>query len=63
LHDLDRNFDYFLDLKPVGRAGYSIYIYDVTTAQVNALRKKLGLPALENPTTQSSGRNGNGAKS
>ncbi|HZL38043.1 MAG TPA: glycosyltransferase family 39 protein, partial [Tepidisphaeraceae bacterium] len=47
LHDLDRNFDYFLDLKPVGRAGYSIYIYDVTTAQVNALRKKLGLPALE----------------
>src|SRR5665213_1358597 len=61
LHDLDRNFDYFLDLKPVGRAGYSIYIYDVTTAQVNALRKKLGLPALENPTTQSSGRNGNGA--
>ena len=39
-------FTYFQRLKPVGRAGYSIYIYHLTLDQANALRAEFHLPPL-----------------
>jgi len=40
-------YSYFDHFTPVGMAGYSIYIYDLTPAEVNRVRRKLGLPELE----------------
>ena len=45
------DFSYFQHFSPVGRAGYSIYIYHITREQANEVRKKLGitpLPGREN---------------
>lgn len=38
---------YFQRLKPVDRAGYSIYIYHITRDEANSLRSQLGLPPLD----------------
>jgi hypothetical protein len=46
LVDRDRGYAYFLELEPVGRAGYSIYIYHLTLDDANALRRQYGLPEL-----------------
>jgi len=46
IHNLERDFDYFLDFTPVGYAGYSIYIYHITPEAVDRVRRKLGQPAL-----------------
>jgi hypothetical protein len=42
----DGEYDYFRELEPVGRAGYSIYIYHLTLDDANALRRQYGLPEL-----------------
>jgi hypothetical protein len=39
-------FKYFQQLKPVAFAGYSIYIYFISEAEANQLRRALGLPPL-----------------
>ncbi|HET6880597.1 MAG TPA: glycosyltransferase family 39 protein [Pirellulales bacterium] len=45
---LDRRyFEYFLRLRPVARAGYSIFIYHVSRDEANSLRRELQLPPLE----------------
>jgi hypothetical protein len=46
LVDHNRDYAYFLDLEPVGRAGYSIYVYHLTLDDANALRRQYGLPEL-----------------
>jgi hypothetical protein len=46
LIDRSRAYAYFLDLEPVGRAGYSIYIYHLTLEDANRLRRAYGLPEL-----------------
>ncbi|HZL37875.1 MAG TPA: glycosyltransferase family 39 protein, partial [Tepidisphaeraceae bacterium] len=43
LHNMERDYDYFLDFRPVGYAGYSIYIYHITPEQADAARKKYGM--------------------
>jgi hypothetical protein len=35
LYDREKQYRYFLNLKPVARAGYSIYIYRITSDQTN----------------------------
>lgn len=39
-------FSYFLHFEPVAMAGYSIYIYHVSSDDANRVREKLGLPVL-----------------
>jgi len=46
MHDRGRDFDYFLRFKPVGYAGYSIYIYDIKLDEANRVRRELGMPPL-----------------
>jgi hypothetical protein len=50
LHRRDGAYDYFLELEPAARAGYSINIYYVTAQQVAALRLKRGLPPMSPPS-------------
>jgi hypothetical protein len=40
-------YTYFQKLEPVAMAGYSIYIYHVSVAEANRVRRDLGLPPLE----------------
>ena len=40
-------YGYFLEFEPIAMAGYSIYIYDISLAQANAVRRKLRLPLLQ----------------
>lgn len=42
----DHEFDYFNRFRPIGRAGYSIYLYHITKEQAEAARRELGLPPL-----------------
>jgi hypothetical protein len=46
---LSKGYTYFRRLKPVDRAGYSIYIYHITPDQANRVRRDMGLPPLEPP--------------
>ena len=39
-------YTYFQQFEPVGKAGYSIFIYHITLDEANAVRQDLGLPAL-----------------
>ena len=39
-------FSYFRRLQPIARAGYSIYIYHITPAEAETLRRELGLSPL-----------------
>jgi hypothetical protein len=41
------DYDYFLRLRPVAMAGYSIFIYHVRLEEANALRRQLGMPELD----------------
>jgi len=46
-YETDRpQFTYFQRLKPIARAGYSIYIYHLTFGQANTLRTELGLDRI-----------------
>lgn len=40
------DLSYFFCFKPVARAGYSIYIYHVSTENADRVRRQLGLPEL-----------------
>ncbi len=42
----DYNFSYFERFEPVARAGWSIYVYQITTGQANRVRAELKLPPL-----------------
>jgi hypothetical protein len=46
LYDREKQYRYFLNLKPVARAGYSIYIYHVTLEDANQIRREMGLPEI-----------------
>jgi 4-amino-4-deoxy-L-arabinose transferase-like glycosyltransferase len=46
LYDREKQYRYFLNFKPVARAGYSIYIYYVTQEDVNSVRREMGLPEI-----------------
>jgi hypothetical protein len=46
LYSRERQYRYFLDFKPVGSAGYSIYIYHITLDEANQVRRELRLPLL-----------------
>ena len=46
IHNRERDFDYFLEFKPVAIAGYSIYIYHIGVEEANRVRRKLGLPPV-----------------
>lgn len=48
----DSYFEYFLQCKPVTRAGYSINIYYLELDECNRLRASMGLPALTNATSK-----------
>ena len=37
-------YTYFLQFRPIARAGYSIYIYHITEAEANDARRRMGLP-------------------
>jgi len=39
-------YEYFLRFRPVAKAGYSIFIYHVTAAEANDVRRDLSLPPL-----------------
>ena len=39
-------FDYFSDLVPIAKAGYSIFLYDLTLEDANRLREALGFEPL-----------------
>lgn len=41
------SLEYFRCFAPVGRAGYSIYIYHLTADEANRVRGELGLPLIE----------------
>jgi 4-amino-4-deoxy-L-arabinose transferase-like glycosyltransferase len=40
------SYRYFLEFRPVARAGYSIYIYHITPAEAESVRSRMGLPPL-----------------
>jgi len=46
IHRCKGDYQYFLELQPVGMAGYSIYIYDISAEEADRVRQKLGLPSL-----------------
>ena len=41
-----QRYRYFLDFQPVAMAGYSIYVYHITSDEANRVRNDLGLPQL-----------------
>lgn len=47
IHDATENYLYFLRLRPLARAGYSIYIYHITLDEANRVRRELGLPEVK----------------
>lgn len=42
-----KEYDYFLRFKPVATAGFSIYIYHISTEEADLVRKDLGLPPCQ----------------
>jgi 4-amino-4-deoxy-L-arabinose transferase-like glycosyltransferase len=49
-------YEYFRAFRPIARAGYSIYIYHITPRDCDAVRRSLGLPALDDwPAPRRSG--------
>jgi glutamine amidotransferase-like uncharacterized protein len=46
-------YQYFLNLKPKYRIGYSIYIYHITLEEANQLRQQYHLPPIEKDNTDS----------
>jgi hypothetical protein len=47
LHEHTEEFGYFLGYEPVDIVGYSIYIYHLTLDDANRVRRKVGVPELE----------------
>ena len=46
LYDREKRYRYFLNYEPVAMAGYSIYIYHVTSEVANRVRREMGLPEI-----------------
>lgn len=46
LYDPARNYTYFGQFSPIAKAGYSIYIFDISFEEANNARRKLRLPLL-----------------
>ncbi|NQT16069.1 MAG: glycosyltransferase family 39 protein [Planctomycetes bacterium] len=46
VYDYSRKYACFLHIEPVAMAGYSIYIYHITSEEANRVRRELGLPEL-----------------
>ena len=46
LRSRSRAYEYFLNFTPVAMAGYSIYVYHITSGEANRARRELGLPEL-----------------
>ena len=44
---LTESFTYFQKIRPVARAGYSIYIYHIEPNEANGVRNALGLPPID----------------
>lgn len=44
----DSGYEYFRDINPSDRVGYTIYIYEISPEEANRLRENLGYPTLEN---------------
>lgn len=44
-------YGYFLEFTPVARIGYSIYVYHLSLEDINPVRAKLGLPAIDSSET------------
>jgi hypothetical protein len=44
IHNREKDYDYFLNFQPVAYAGYSMYIYHITPAEANRVRRNLGMP-------------------
>lgn len=47
IYDRDKQYRYFLNYEPVATAGYSIYIYHITTDEANRVRREMNLPEIE----------------
>ena len=50
-----RSYEYFQQFDPVGKAGYSVFIYRITHDQARAVRVRLGLPPLPSGASGASG--------
>ncbi|MCY2952217.1 MAG: glycosyltransferase family 39 protein [Planctomycetota bacterium] len=46
LHNVEKDWDYLRELRPVGMAGYTIWIYHISVDEANPLRRKARLPVL-----------------
>jgi hypothetical protein len=42
-------YEYFQHFQPIGKAGYSLFLYRITPEEANAVRRQLGLPPLSPP--------------
>ena len=49
IYGRSEQYRYFLNFRPVARAGHSIYIYNITANQIDRVRRKMGLPTLTQP--------------
>lgn len=47
LHRPEGDYEYFQEFEPVDRIGYSTHVYHITPADANRVRRRLGLPALD----------------
>jgi glutamine amidotransferase-like uncharacterized protein len=47
IHERHGRYQYFLNLKPKYRIGYSIYVYHITFDEANQLRQQYNLPPIE----------------
>jgi hypothetical protein len=47
IHRLAGDYEYFLEFEPVDWIGYSMMVFHITVEEANRVRRKLGLPELE----------------
>ncbi|HLN26334.1 MAG TPA: glycosyltransferase family 39 protein [Gemmataceae bacterium] len=50
IHDRTDDYSYFLRFKPFAMAGYSFYIYHISTSEANHVRRELGLADIPTGT-------------
>jgi hypothetical protein len=48
IYGQSQQYRYFLNFRPIAMAGYSIYIYHITTDEANRVRREMGLKPLSN---------------
>ncbi|GHT14958.1 hypothetical protein FACS1894170_12360 [Planctomycetales bacterium] len=47
IHEKHGRYKYLLDIKPVDRIGYSIYIYHISLQEANQLRSRYSFPLIQ----------------